>query len=88
MTVRSVVRHADWTIGVDRTPGTSDPVHEIECTTCMERSDAHGQRTPPEDWALSHAGRNPSHRGYRAIITSFLHVTPAPGNPLYEKQTR
>ncbi|MGN5636636.1 DUF7848 domain-containing protein [Streptomyces sp. AC154] len=85
MSARSVIRFADWTVNVDRTPGASGPVHEVECTTCLERSEAHGQRTPPEDWALRHTGRNPDHRGYRAIITSFLRVTPAPGNPLHQE---
>lgn len=85
MSPRSVIRPAPWTIGVDTTPGASGPVHEIECTTCMERSDADEERTPPEDWALRHAGRNTGHRSYRAIITSFLRVTPAPSNPLCEE---
>ncbi|MEE4493597.1 DUF7848 domain-containing protein [Streptomyces sp. BE230] len=85
MAVRSVVRHEPWTISPDRTPGASGPVYEVECTTCMDRSDAEEQRTPPEDWALRHAGRNHDHRSYRAIITSFIRVTPAPGNPLYEE---
>ncbi|WP_458337639.1 DUF7848 domain-containing protein [Streptomyces sp. 372A] len=67
MSVRAVIRDADWMIGVDRTPGASGPVYEVECTTCGETSDAAEDRTSPEDWALRHAGRNPSHRSYRAI---------------------
>ncbi|MFJ2094738.1 hypothetical protein ACIOEW_36620 [Streptomyces sp. NPDC087901] len=85
MAVRSVIRLADWAIGPDRTPGASAPVYEVECTTCLETSDAYEGPTSPEDWALAHAGRNPSHRSYRAIITSFLRVTPAPGNPLCQE---
>ncbi|WP_393057766.1 hypothetical protein [Streptomyces sp. LN549] len=85
MTVRSVIRNADWTISVDREEGASGPLYEVECTTCTDRSDAEDERGPAEDWALRHAGRNPDHRGYRAIITSFLRVTPAPGNPLAEE---
>ncbi|WP_445047560.1 DUF7848 domain-containing protein [Streptomyces drozdowiczii] len=85
MRVRAVIRHADWTIGVDRTPGASGPFYEVECKTCGEPSDAAEDRTSPEDWALRHAGRNPSHRSYRAIITSCIRVEPAPGNPLYDK---
>ncbi|MFG3140742.1 hypothetical protein ACGFZA_31625 [Streptomyces sp. NPDC048211] len=81
-----MIRLADWMISPDREPGASRPVHEIECTTCMERSDADEERTPPEDWALRHAGRNTGHRSYRAIITSFLRVTPAPSNPLCEEE--
>lgn len=84
MSVRSVLRHEDWTIGVDREDGASGPVYEIECTSCMERSDADEAKRPPEDWAMRHAGQHHDHRSYRAIATSFLRVTPAPGNPLYE----
>lgn len=88
MSTRSVIRFADWAIGPDREPGASGPVYEVECTTCLETSDAAEGPTSPEDWALRHAGRNPAHRGYRAIITSFLRVTPAPGNPLYTEGAR
>ncbi|MFC9746853.1 DUF7848 domain-containing protein [Streptomyces niveus] len=81
MILRSVIRFADWTLGIDTEPGASGPVHEIECTTCGEVSDSAEERTSPEEWALGHTGRTPEHRGYRAITTSFLRVTPAPGNP-------
>ncbi|MFI6967263.1 hypothetical protein [Streptomyces sp. NPDC050255] len=80
-----MIRRALWTIGVDATPGASGPVYEIECTSCLDRSDAEEERTPPEDWALNHTGRHTDHRSYRAIVTSFIRVTPAPGNPLYEE---
>jgi len=85
MSIRAVIRHADWTIGPDRTPGASGPIYEVECTTCGETSGAAEERTSPEDWALRHTGRNTGHRGYRAIATSFVRVEPAPGNPLYEQ---
>lgn len=85
MSPRAVIRYADWTIGPDRTPGASGPIYELECTTCGEASDAAEERTPPEDWAFTHTGRNTDHRSYRAIGTSFLRVEPAPGNPLYER---
>ncbi|WP_443062862.1 DUF7848 domain-containing protein [Streptomyces sp. NBC_00441] len=80
-----MIRHADWTIGPDRTPGASGPIYEMECTTCGETSDAAEEPTSPGDWALCHTGRNTGHRGFRAIITSFARVEPAPGNPLYEQ---
>ncbi|MFG3136164.1 hypothetical protein ACGFZA_08060 [Streptomyces sp. NPDC048211] len=83
--IRSVIRHADWTIGVDREDGASGPIYEIECTTCLDRSDAAEEKKPAEDWAISHTGRHTDHRGYRAIITSFVRVTPAPGNPLRDR---
>ncbi|WNI30245.1 hypothetical protein [Streptomyces sp. ITFR-6] len=85
MSTRSVIHFADWAITVDRTPGASGPVYEVECTTCREASDADERPRPPEDWALRHTGRNPDHRGYRAVITSFLRVAPAPGNPLHRE---
>ncbi|MFF2940152.1 hypothetical protein ACFVSQ_09950 [Streptomyces niveus] len=66
---------------MDTAPGASGPVHEIECTTCGESSDASEERASPEEWALSHTGGNPSHRGFRATTTAFFRVTPTPGNP-------
>ncbi|MFD3486278.1 hypothetical protein [Streptomyces sp. NPDC058665] len=80
-----VIRLAEWTLGVDTEPGASGPVHEIECTTCGESSDAPEGRTSSEEWALNHTGRNPDHRGYRGITTTFFRVTPAPGNPYAEQ---
>ncbi|MFC8830131.1 hypothetical protein ACFT9I_32945 [Streptomyces sp. NPDC057137] len=81
----TVIKLADWTLGVDTEPGVSGPVHEIECTTCGESSEASDGRTNPEEWALRHTGSNTSHRSYRGITTSFLRVTPAPGNPYSER---
>lgn len=83
--MRAVIRHADWTIASDTTPGASGPIYELECTTCLETSDASEERTDPEDWALRHTGSNPSHRSYRATVTMFFRVTPAPGNPYAEQ---
>ncbi|MEV8406892.1 hypothetical protein AB0R12_14070 [Streptomyces niveus] len=83
-----VIKHADWTLGVDTQPGASGPVHEIECTTCGESSEAFGQRASPEEWALNHTGDNPSHRGFRGITTAFFRVTPAPGNPYADTSPR
>ncbi|WP_381793036.1 hypothetical protein [Streptomyces niveus] len=79
--MNTVIKLAEWTLGVDTEPGASGPVHEIECTTCGESSDAAEERTSPEVWALRHTGGHASHRGYRATTTSFFRVTPAEGNP-------
>ncbi|MFE3253666.1 hypothetical protein [Streptomyces sp. NPDC059209] len=79
--MNTVIKLAEWTLGVDTEPGASGPVHEIECTTCGESSNASEERASPEEWALRHTGGNPYHRSYRGITTSFLRVTPAPGNP-------
>ncbi|MFJ2701901.1 hypothetical protein ACIO3R_01715 [Streptomyces sp. NPDC087428] len=87
MSPRSVIRHADWAIGVDREPGASSPMYETQCTTCRESSTVTEDRISPEDWALRHTGRHPNHRGYRALATYFLRVTPAPGNPLHDEKS-
>lgn len=82
---RAVIRYADWMISPDREPGASGPLYELECTTCHESSEAAEEPVAPEDWAFRHTGRHTDHRGYRAIVTSFFRVTPAPGNPLCEE---
>lgn len=86
MSVRAVIRFADWTIGPDHTPGASGPIYEMECTTCGEASDAAEEPIAPGDWALRHTGQHTDHRGFRAIITSFVRVEPAPGNPLRKEE--
>ncbi|MEU9199396.1 hypothetical protein [Streptomyces sp. NPDC048332] len=83
MSVRSVIRPAEWMIGVDTTPVAAGPVYEIECTACGQCSDPAEERTPPEDWARRHASRNTSHREYRAVIASLVRLTPAVGSPLH-----
>ncbi|WP_405797935.1 hypothetical protein [Streptomyces sp. NBC_01506] len=79
--MNTVIRHADWSLGVDTEPGASGPVHEIACTTCGESSGAAEERASREQWALHHTGGHPSHRGYRGITAAFFRMTPAPGNP-------
>ncbi|MEV6393670.1 hypothetical protein AB0M39_02630 [Streptomyces sp. NPDC051907] len=85
---RAVVKLADWTLSVDRTPGASAPIFELECTRCHEGSGASDDKGAPEEWALRHTGRHPDHRGYRSVTTAFFRVQPAPGNPLYETGAR
>lgn len=84
MTVRTVIKLADWTLGVDRTPGASGPVFEIQCTTCHEAPEPTADPATQEFWALSHTGSHPEHRSYRSVTTAFFRVSPAPGNPLHE----
>lgn len=83
MTVRAVIKLADWILGVDRTPGASGPVFEIQCTTCHEAPDPGTDKALQEVWALSHTGSHPGHRSYRSVVTAFFRVSPAPGNPLH-----
>lgn len=75
------MRFATWLIAPDRTEGAPpEPVHEIECTTCagLESADPALTRSPAtydiaeaQTWALQHSGRNPTHTGYREIVTRF-----------------
>lgn len=83
MTTRSIIRAADWTLGLDTEEGAPEQtLHEVECTTCGAKSGAtEGRRLPAEMWALKHTGERPGHRSFRATETSFWRVTPAPGNP-------
>ncbi|MFJ3084972.1 hypothetical protein [Streptomyces sp. NPDC086838] len=87
MSPRAVIRHADWTIAADQTPGASGPIYELECTTCDAASDTSEEKGGPESWALRHTGSNPDHRGFRATVTMFFRVSPAPGNPYAEEVT-
>ncbi|MGW7363059.1 DUF7848 domain-containing protein [Streptomyces sp. NPDC054841] len=79
----TIIKRAGWTLGADRSEGVSPPIREMECTTCMERSEARTGQLGPDSWAISHTGRT-GHTGFREIVTAFLRATPAPGNPLYE----
>ncbi|WP_151898239.1 MULTISPECIES: hypothetical protein [unclassified Streptomyces] len=88
MTVRSVIREAEWVIGADRSEGAPpSPIRETECTTCQERSAASCEQPGPDLWAIRHAART-RHTGFREVVTAFPRVTPAPGNPLYGRGER
>ena len=87
MSVRSVIKQADWILGVDRTPGAGGPIFELECTTCGEKPEPSSDKVTPEVWAMGHTGRNTTHRSFRSITTAFFRTAPAPGNPLYEGDT-
>ncbi|WP_236243964.1 hypothetical protein [Streptomyces sp. CC210A] len=88
MTARSVIREAEWVIGADRSEGAPpSPIRETECTTCQERSAAGCEQPGPDLWAIRHAART-RHTGFREVVTPFLRVTPAPGNPLYGRGER
>ncbi|MFE8941244.1 hypothetical protein ACFYNX_27685 [Streptomyces sp. NPDC007872] len=60
---------AKWTITPDREPGTEPVTHAMQCKECGEKSDGSGDWEAPQSWALIHSGRNPTHTGYREIIT-------------------
>ncbi|MGW0545829.1 ATP-binding protein [Streptomyces altiplanensis] len=69
--VGTVLRFADWTLSPD--VSGSEPINEVECTTCHEAPKPSG-RSVLEEWCLRHAGRT-WHTGFRAITTSFFRVT-------------
>ncbi|OII69973.1 hypothetical protein BJP39_15380 [Streptomyces sp. CC77] len=79
------MREAEWVIGADRGEGAPrSPVRETECATCHERSEAGDEQLGADLWAIRHAART-RHTGFREIVTAFLRVAPAPGNPLYDE---
>jgi hypothetical protein len=77
---RSVITAALWTIGPDREDGASPPIRQTECTTCGWQSPATIRQDVTDLAALEHAGRT-NHTSYREIVTAFLRVVPARGNP-------
>ncbi|HET6359213.1 MAG TPA: hypothetical protein VFG16_34280 [Streptomyces sp.] len=85
MAVRSIIKRAEWTLGPDRSEGASPSIREIQCTTCHERSEASTGQLGPDAWAIAHTGAT-THTGFREIVTAFLRVVPAPGNPLHREQ--
>ncbi|WP_175412027.1 hypothetical protein [Streptomyces sp. TRM64462] len=88
MSVRTVIRQAEWTIGADSAEGASPPIREVECTTCHEQSELTTDQLAGDVWAMRHAARHDGHRSFREIVTAFLRVTPAPDNPLYQEEAR
>ncbi|MEU1366629.1 hypothetical protein ABZ454_10890 [Streptomyces sp. NPDC005803] len=79
----TIIRAAEWTLGPETAQGAPrGALYEAECTTCADGSGAEeGTRVPAEVWALKHTGENPTHRNFRAVITSFWAVSPAASNP-------
>jgi hypothetical protein len=70
--MRTVLRYAQWLISRDTSEGApAEPLHEMQCTTCSERSAASSDVAAAQDWALQHSGRYPSHTGYRETVTRF-----------------
>ncbi|GGP86026.1 DUF7848 domain-containing protein [Streptomyces melanogenes] len=85
MSRRAVIRYATWALRPDRTPGALTLVYMMECMTRLDTSETSNAPQDPEDWAIRHTARQHDHEKFRALVSSFVRVTPAPGNPLYEK---
>ena len=67
----TLIRFAAWVIGPESTPKAPRIVHQMECTTCGQSSEASADFEVTRDWAFRHVGRNLSHTGYREIIHRF-----------------
>jgi hypothetical protein len=91
VSVRTIMRTVKWTLTPDREEGAPQlPLYETQCTTCGESSadpvddgkappPKEGDKVGPEVWALIHTGKNPSHRGYLGVATTFMRVVPSAG---------
>lgn len=79
MSVRSIFRAVAWTLRQAEEAGTPTPtVFRAECLSCDDKSPASaGKRIGPEMWALTHTGKYPSHRDYRAVQADYWRVFPA-----------
>lgn len=67
--MRSIVSYEDWTITPDREPDAEPTTYEMVCCVCGDGSANAEDWQAPQDWALRHSGRNPSHHTYREVIT-------------------
>ncbi|MEX2969176.1 hypothetical protein [Streptomyces sp. C184] len=79
---RSVFRHLRWTMAPETAPEAPEMVHELECMSCNAAADPSEEFETARNWAFSHTGQNPSHRGYRETVTRFWRMTPTDGECL------
>ncbi|MFG2491507.1 hypothetical protein ACGFSD_10660 [Streptomyces caniferus] len=79
---RSVFRYLRWTMGPETAPEATEMVHELECMSCDAAADPSEEFETTRNWAFSHTGQHPSHRGYRETVTRFWRMTPADGECL------
>lgn len=80
MSLRTVIKMADWTISPDPSEGASPPIRQTECTSCCAASEPSIIQLDTDRWALQHAART-RHTGFRETTTAFLRVTCAEGGP-------
>ncbi|MCA1222209.1 DUF7848 domain-containing protein [Streptomyces sp. 8L] len=69
MSMRTVVRHQQWTLRPDQEPDAEPVSYAMRCAVCGEVSPAYTDFTASQDWVFAHGGRHPSHHTYREIIT-------------------
>jgi hypothetical protein len=86
---RSIIRAAEWALGVDTSKDAPQSTCFAVCLTCGGKSEASADdRLAVEIWALKHTGLNPSHRHYKATTETHWRVTPAEGNPYRESDAQ
>lgn len=74
---------ADWMVNPQRVDGRPlQPLIDVECATCRERSDTTDCQGAAEAWAIEHTMQT-GHRRYRENHAEFIQVTPSPVSPLY-----
>lgn len=84
MSVRLVIKAAEWTLTEETAEGAPRAIFRVECLTCGGESEmVDNQPLPVEMWAVKHTGLNPSHRQFKLFTEWFWRVVPAPGNPYY-----
>ncbi|MFJ6568041.1 hypothetical protein ACIQNU_11495 [Streptomyces sp. NPDC091292] len=80
MSTRSVIRHERWTLEPDLEPDAEATTYAMQCAVCEAASDTDEDFADPQNWALNHSGRNPSHHSYREITTqpwrTWMHTAP------------
>lgn len=67
--IRAFVRHISWSLAPDREPDAEPVTYSLQCAVCAEKSETFQDWEKPQEWALSHSGKNPSHHTYREKIT-------------------
>jgi hypothetical protein len=66
------MRFGQWTLTTDAAAGPL--IHEAECTTCGDKSEAGRAWNDPQMWCLRHAGRT-GHTAFRAKVVGFFRAS-------------
>jgi hypothetical protein len=83
---RSILRSAEWTLGLDLPPVG---IYSAECLTCgAQAQPTDNARMPVEVWAIRHTGLNPTHRQFKATAETLWRVTPTGDNPYRESDAQ
>ncbi|WP_093840781.1 hypothetical protein, partial [Streptomyces aidingensis] len=82
-----MLKAAEWTLALEDSPGVPRAVFLAVCASCgAESVEAREESLSVEVWALKHTGLNPSHRRFTLHTAQPWLVSPAPGNPYYDRE--